>query len=413
MAQGDTTMNAPAGEARPNIVGEREVLVLDGRLIEDGAPVRIAVRDGRIADIVRLGESRSDLWIGPGWIDLQINGWEGHDPNTAEVDADVVSAMIRAIWRSGVAASAITICTSSEPRLLASFRAVVAACEADPLIAAGVVGIHVEGPHIAREDGPRGAHPLEHVRPPDIAEYRRWQKAAAGRIRIVTVSPEYPEAIDYIRALVADGVVVSIGHSAATGDQIRAAVDAGARWSTHLGNGAHALLPRHPNYIWDQLSEDRLSAGFIFDGQHLPTSVMRPFVRAKGVERTILVSDAVAVGGLPPGIYEMFSGVTVELTASGRLQLQGTPYLAGAVAPLPVCIANAVRHAGVTLGEAVRMVTANPARLLGLPWTDGRESVRIESAANLTVFSQSPDTLDIRIARTLVAGTTVYASDPA
>ena len=165
----------------------------------------------------------------------------------------------------------------------------------------------------------------------------------------------------------ADGVIASIGHSAATGDQIRAAVDAGARWSTHLGNGAHALLPRHPNYIWDQLSEDRLSAGFIFDGEHLPTSVMRPFVRAKGVERTVLVSDAVAVGGLHPGVYEMFSGVTVELTAGGRLQLHGTPYLAGAVAPLQVGVANAVRHAGVTLAEAVRMVTANPARLLGLP----------------------------------------------
>lgn len=406
-------MNAPADEALPHIVPGPDVQILEGRLIEGGAPVRIAVRDGRIADIVRMGDSRSDVWISPGWIDLQINGWEGHDPNTAEVDGGVVSAMVRAIWRSGVAASAVTICTSSEPRLLASFRAVVAACEADALIAAGVVGIHVEGPHIAREDGPRGAHPLEHVRPPDIAEYHRWQEAAAGLIRIVTVSPEYPESIPYIRELVADGVVVSIGHSAATGDQIRAAVDAGARWSTHLGNGAHATLPRHPNYIWDQLAEDRLSAGFIFDGQHLPPSVMRPFVRAKGVERTVLVSDAVAVGGLPPGVYEMFSGVTVELTATGRLQLQGTPYLAGAVAALPVCVANAVRHAGVTLGEAVRMVTANPAGLLGLPRNDGRDSVRIGSAANLTVFRQSPGSLDIHIMRTMVAGTTVYAADPA
>jgi len=406
-------VNTPADDAVPHIVPVPDVLMLEGRLIEDGAPVRVAVRDGRIADIVRLGESLSDVWISPGWIDLQINGWEGHDPNTADVDGDVVSAMVRAIWRSGVAASAITICTSSESRLLAAFRAVVAACGADALIAAGVVGIHVEGPHIAREDGPRGAHPLKHVRPPDIAEYHRWQEAAQGRIRIVTVSPEYPEALPYIRAIVADGVVASIGHSAATGDQIRAAVDAGARWSTHLGNGAHALLPRHPNYIWDQLSEDRLSAGFIFDGQHLPPSVMRPFVRAKGVERTVLVSDAVAAGGLPPGIYEMFSGVTVELTASGRLQLQGTPYLAGAVAALPVCVANAVRHAGVTLGEAVRMVTANPAGLLGLPWTDGRDSVRVGSTANLTLFRQSPDSLDIRIVRTIVAGTTVDATDPA
>jgi N-acetylglucosamine-6-phosphate deacetylase len=272
------------------------------------------------------------------------------------------------------------------------------------------VAIHVEGPHIAKADGPRGAHPLEHIRPPDIAEYRRWQTAARGRIRIITISPEYADAIAYIRAIVADGVIASIGHTAATGDQIRAAVDAGARWSTHLGNGAHASLPRHPNYVWDQLGEDRLSAGFIFDGQHLPTSVMKSFVRAKGVERTILVSDAVSFAGLPPGIYDLFNGAQVELTPGGRLQLHGTPYLAGAVAALPVCVANAVRHAGVTLGDAVRMVTANPARLLGLPVTDGRDSVRVGSAAHLTVFRQSSATLDIQILETIVAGERVFGT---
>ena len=286
------------------------------------------------------------------------------------------------------------------------------ACDADPLIAASVVGIHVEGPHIAREDGPRGAHPLPHIRPPDVAEYRRWQDAARGRIRIITVSPEYDEAIDYIRAIVADGVVASIGHTAATGDQIRAAVDAGARWSTHLANGAHALIPRHPNYIWDQLSEDRLSAGFIFDGHHLPPSVMKPLIRAKGVERSILVSDAVTFAGLPPGVYELFNGAAVELLPSGRLELQGTPYLAGAVAMLPVCVANAVRYAGVTLTEAVRMVTANPARLLGLPPLDGRDSVRIGGAANLTLFRQAPASLDVEVEMTVVAGQPVYAADP-
>ncbi len=300
-------------------------LIVEGRLVEGGAAVRITVRDGIVAAMDRIDAAADDRWIGPGWIDLQINGFDGHDPNGADASPDVVEAMVRAMWRTGVAAAAITICTESEQRMIASLRAVAGACERDALIAASVVGIHVEGPHIAREDGPRGAHPLEFIRPPDIAEYRRWQDAAGGSIRIVTVSPEYDEAIPYIRAIVADGVVASIGHTAATGDQIRAAVDAGARWSTHLGNGAHAMLPRHPNYVWDQLSEDRLSAGFIFDGHHLPASVMQPFVRAKGVERTILVSDAVSFAGLPPGIYDAFSGAQVELTAEGRLQLHGTP----------------------------------------------------------------------------------------
>jgi N-acetylglucosamine-6-phosphate deacetylase len=390
--------------------GQPGEIVIDGRSIEDGGAIRITVRDGVIADVARL-EVVADLpWIGPGWIDLQINGFDGHDPNAADVSVDVVAAMVRSMWRTGVAAAAITICTESEERMVRSLRAIDEACLADPLTSAAVVGIHVEGPHIAREDGPRGAHPLEFVRPPDVAEYRRWQDAAGGRIRIITVSPEYDEAIAYIETVVADGVVASIGHTAATGHQIRAAVDAGARWSTHLGNGSHALVPRHPNYIWDQLSEDRLSAGFIFDGQHLPPSVMKPLVRAKGVERTILVSDAVSFAGMPPGIYELFSGASVELTAEGRLQLYGTPYLAGAVAALPVCIGNAVRHAGVTLAEAIRMVTANPARLLNLPLSDGRESVRIGSAANLTAFRQSPVSLDIEVVQTVVAGREVFSA---
>jgi N-acetylglucosamine-6-phosphate deacetylase len=388
-------------------------LIFEGRLIEDGRPARITIRDGIVAEITRPAGGSEATWIGPGWMDLQINGFAGHDPNAADASAAVVTAMVRAMWPSGIAASCITICTEAEERILQSLRAVADASDADPLIAASVLGIHVEGPHIAREDGPRGAHPLAHVRPPDVAEYRRWQQAARGRIRIITVSPEYDEAVGYIRAIVADGVVASIGHTAATGDQIRAAVDAGARWSTHLANGAHALMRRHPNYIWDQLSEDRLSAGFIFDGHHLPPSVMKPLIRAKGVERSILVSDAVTFAGLPPGIYELFNGADVELLPSGRLELHGTPYLAGAVAMLPVCVANAVRHAGVTLPEAVRMVTANPAGLLGLPPLDGRDSVRVGAAANLTLFRQSPASLDIEVEMTVVAGQPVYVADPA
>ena len=386
------------------------VSVVEGRLVEDGRPVRITIRAGIVTDIARPPTGSDPTWIGPGWMDLQINGFGGHDPNAVDTGPEVVASMVRSMWPTGIVASCITICTEAEERILRSLRAIVDACDADPLIAASVLGIHVEGPHIAREDGPRGAHPLAHIRPPDVAEYRRWQDAAKGRIRIVTVSPEYDGAIGYIRAIVADGVIASIGHTAANGDQIRAAVDAGARWSTHLGNGAHALLPRHPNYIWDQLTEDRLSAGFIFDGHHLPPSIMKPFIRAKGIERTILVSDAVNFAGMPPGIYELFNGASAELTPEGRLQLYGTPYLAGAVAALPVCVSNAVRHGGVTLSDAVRMVTANPARLLGLPSGDGRDSVRIGSSANLTVFRQSPATLDIEIVMTIVAGRVVYAA---
>ena len=383
-------------------------LRLLGRSAEDGDVVRIEVEDGVVAAIQRVDEDPGDTWISPGWIDIQINGYDGHDPNAADADAAVTVAMVRALWRAGVTGSCVTICTESEAHIVARLQAIAAACAADPQVAASVVGIHVEGPHIATEDGPRGAHPLRHVRPPDVAEYRRWQAAADGGIRIITVSPEYDGAVDYIRAIVADGVIASIGHTVATGDQIRAAVDAGARWSTHLGNGAHAVMPRHPNYIWAQLAEDRLSAGFIFDGHHLPPEVMRTVIRAKGIERSVLVSDAVSMAGQPPGRYRMFDGGEVELLPNGRLELAGTPYLAGAATALPTCVANAVRHAGVTLSEAVRMVTANPSRLIGLPLAGGRESLRVGVAASLTMFRQSQRSGDIEVLRTVLDGRVVY-----
>jgi N-acetylglucosamine-6-phosphate deacetylase len=395
----------------PEAGGERADVVLDGRSVEDGQPIRVRVVGGRISAIDRIDRSDEQVWIAPGWLDIQVNGFDGHDPNSADSTPLATREMVRALWRFGVSGSCPTICTESEAHIVRSLRAIADACDADPLIAESVVGIHVEGPHIAREDGPRGAHPLRHVRPPDIEEFRRWQAAAGGRIKIVTLSPEYDGAIAYIEAIVADGVVASIGHTAATSDQIRAAVDAGARWSTHLGNGAHALIPRHPNYIWDQLAEDRLSAGFIFDGQHLPPSVMKSVIRAKEIERSILVSDALFVAGLAPGVYNLPDGAAVELQESGRLELQGTPYLAGAAAPLSVCVGNAVRHADVTWSEAIRMVTANPSRLLGLPIAAGHESLRVGATANLTVLHVPANGTDIAVLRTVVAGRIVHDSD--
>ena len=168
-------------------------------------------------------------------------------------------------------------------------------------------------------------------------------------------------------------------------------MDAGATCSTHLGNGAHAVMRRHPNYVWDQLAEDRLAAGFIFDGHHLPPSVMRSVVRAKGVERSILVSDAVSVAGMVPGRYRLFDDIEVELRANGRLELTGTPLLAGATTAIPTCIANAVRYADVTLRDAVRMVTANPSRVLGLAPGAGHERLAAGMTADLSLFRVSPD----------------------
>jgi N-acetylglucosamine-6-phosphate deacetylase len=384
-----------------------------GREVGSGSPVRLVVEGGRVAVLERPteapGESSaaSDVWVSAGWLDIQVNGFGGFDPNDVGAGAEATAGTVRALWPYGVTGTLITICTQAEAHITAAVRAVVDACDADPLVAASVLGIHVEGPHIATEDGPRGAHPLTWVRPPDVAEFRRWQEAARGRIRMVTLSPEYPEAAAYTRALVDDGVVVAVGHTAADSSQIRAMVDAGATCSTHLGNGAHAMIRRHPNYVWDQLAEDRLSAGFIFDGHHLPPSVMRTVLRAKGVDRAYLVSDAVAVAGLAPGRYTWAGGIEVELRDDGRLELAGTPLLAGAVTAIPTCVGNAVRYAGVTLGDAVRMVTATPSRVLGIGLGAGHERLMTGMAANLTLFRMSSGG-DVEVVATVVAGEVVH-----
>lgn len=229
-----------------------------------------------------------------------------------------------------------------------------------------IAGFHVEGPHIGIEDGPRGAHPARWVRPPDISEFQRWQDATGNRVRIVTLSPHWPEAPEYIHAVTQTGTVVSIGHTGATKEQIAAAVDAGATLSTHLGNAAPAMMRKHPNCIWDQLADDRLNASFIVDGIHLESAFFRAALRAKSLERSILVTDAAAPAGAAPGSYRL-GELDVELTADDRVVLAGKDKLAGSALRMNRAIANAMRIAGVSLRDAVQMASTNPARLIGLP----------------------------------------------
>ncbi len=379
----------------------------EGRLIESNYPVQLEVTDSVIGRIESL-HTAPDVWIAPGLLDIQVNGYAGHDVNALHVTPQIIIDLAHALWKRGVTAFCPTVITQSEAHICHALQAIAAACKADPLIAHSIPCIHVEGPYISPEDGPRGAHPLEHVRPPDLDEYYRWQEAAEGRIGIITLSPEYPVTPEYVRAVTADGVIIALGHTGADEEHIRAAVDAGAHLSTHLGNGSHAQIKRHPNYIWEQLAEDRLTASFICDGHHLPPSVMKAMLRAKGIERSILVSDAVAIAGLEPGIYRTAVGGQVELLPSGRLNLYGTPYLAGSSSSLPECIANVVRYAGMTLLDAVRMASANPVQLLGLDSQHKRGSVRSGAAADLTLFHVDQASGDLIIEATIVHGELVY-----
>jgi len=219
----------------------------------------------------------------------------------------------------------------------------------------------VEGPHISPDDGPRGAHPRRWVRKPDLDEFHRWQDATDGTVKLVTLAPEWPEAPRYIEAIVAKGVVASIGHTNADTQQIADAVSAGATLSTHLGNGAHQVLRRHPNYIWDQLAEDRLMADFIVDGIHLQSAFLKSAIRAKGLQRSVLVTDAAGPAGARPGRYRL-GEQDVDLTEDGRVVLAGQDKLAGSALRMDRGVENLMKLAGLTLAEAARMATVNAAK---------------------------------------------------
>jgi N-acetylglucosamine-6-phosphate deacetylase len=305
-------------------------------------------------------------WIAPGFLDIQVNGFGGQEFSSRELTPQKVLEIVRSFDAFGVVRCCPTVTTESLDVLEHALRTIAAACESSPEVARRVVGVHLEGPFITREDGPRGAHPLPHCREPDWDVFQRLQEVAKGRIRIHTMSPEFDGSADFIRRVAQSGVVVAIGHTSARPSQIRRAVDAGARLSTHLGNGSHARVHRHRNYIWAQLAEDRLMASLIVDGHHLPPELVKTFVRTKTADRCILVSDMSGQAGQPPGRYQS-DFCDIEILPGGRLVVAGQrELLAGAALPIGPAIPNVMHFAGVRLAEAVRMAADHPARLLGV-----------------------------------------------
>jgi len=385
---------------------------ITGRRYDTGEVVAIQFDAGRITRIEpaeHAARSTATLpWIAPGFVDLQVNGYHGQEFNDSALTVAAIAQVCRAMDCDGVTSFLPTATTHSSEMLLHTFTTLAAACEEDDGVARRVPGFHLEGPYISPSDGPRGAHPREHCRPPDWDEFQQFQEAADGRIKIVTLSPEYDAAPRFIAKAAASGVLVAIGHTAADSDQIRAAVDAGARMSTHLGNGAHGTIRRHPNYIWDQLAEDRLVASLIVDGHHLPPAVVKTFVRAKTIDRCVLVSDLVGMAGMPAGHYANTSIGDIEVLDDGRLVVAGQrQYLAGAGLPITHGIANLMRFAGIDLRMAIDLAARRPAELIGLD----RGRLEVGAIADLVQFrspNDDDDTAPIRILTTFSAGERVW-----
>jgi N-acetylglucosamine-6-phosphate deacetylase len=314
----------------------------------------------------------------PGFFDLQVNGFAGVDFNNPDCSAEQLQHATDQLRATGVTRYLPTLVTSSLEWFARCAQVLL------QFVHPAIAGIHMEGPYISSQDGARGAHAQAHVIPASIEDFESRQEAAKGCIRMVTLAPEVPGALSLIEHLVASDVRVAIGHTNATAAQIRAAIHAGATLSTHLGNGCAQTLPRHPNFIWEQLAADELYASFIVDGHHLPAATVKSMVRAKTAARTVLVTDAMAAAGCAPGSY-VIGELAVELSAEGRVSEPGAAHLAGSALSMQNAVANTVCFTGLSLEEVLPMASTQPASYLGLE-TAGRVVVEWdESDCRLSV----------------------------
>lgn len=357
-----------------------------GLSAETGTPITVTVSDGLIQKIEPRPEASVSQWISPGWIDLQVNGFSGVDYNSAATTTEEIGRSIEAQRKTGVTRLLPTVITGDLGEMAACLANLARAKRELPA-GASIVGFHVEGPWISPEDGPRGAHPREHVRPASVEEFKRLQDAAEGLIRLLTLAPESPGALALVEYAAGSGVTASIGHTGATAEQLEAAVSAGATMTTHLGNGAHPVLPKATNYILRQMADDRLCAGLIVDGIHLTPEFVKIAVRAKGPARAFLVTDAVAPAGCAPGLHPLGSQ-QVRLSEDGSVRLPDGR-LAGSSLRMDRAVENVMRFAGIGVEQACRMASVNAARAIGLPERSG--FLHPGDQANLTLFTLSTE----------------------
>lgn len=333
-------------------------------------PVRVSVNSGLTESLDQVNLPQHEIealpWIAPGLFDIQVNGANGIWFSDEQLTVDQVCDVLITFRAHGVARLFPTLITNSVEALEHGFRILRAAREQHAWVRRMIVGYHLEGPCISSEDGPRGAHPLQHVRGCNWEEFTRLQAAAGNLIRLVTLAPEADGAVDFIKRFTNAGGVIAIGHTAANSEQIQAAVEAGARLSTHFGNGAHGMLRRHPNYLWDQLAEPRLIPSLITDGHHIPASVAKSVLLAKGLEHVIITCDSSGLAGCPPGEYAAAGG-RCEVLEDGRIVVAGQrQFLAGSGAFTEECVAGMQQMTGIDLPTAWNMAHGIPAQLVGV-----------------------------------------------
>lgn len=378
---------------------------LEGILYSDGGWVNISTKNGKISGINRLskGDKGSKIYVAPGLLDVQINGYMGVDFSGPDLTVEGVRKATKALWKAGVTTYFPTIITSDFKRMKRNF-AILAEAQKDPEIGGSIPGFHLEGPYISPLPGFRGAHLEKYIKNPDWDEFQELQKAANNGIKLITLAPELEGAIPFIRNCVANGIIVALGHHNGSAVDIERAIDAGAKMATHLGNGCANEINRHHNPLWPQLADDRITPSIIADGFHLTKEEVRSFYKVKGPNKTILVSDALDLAGLPPGEYTR--GERTLLLTPNVVKLPKENVLAGAASPISACVGVIMDYTQCTLNDAIQMASTNPAKMFSL-----NELGEIGQGKRADIILFELDDNKVIIHKTFVSGQLVYSKD--
>jgi N-acetylglucosamine-6-phosphate deacetylase len=367
------------------------LLVDDGVIVEiDSRTRREVPKDCRVVD-------SGDGILAPGFVDIHIHGGGGHD--VMEPEPNALPSVERLLARHGVSSYFPTTVTAPIDQTLAALEWLANAIEGKEKnqrsgkLRAQPVGIHLEGPFISHAR--RGVHPSENLLPPTLGMFDRFWQAARGHIRVMTIAPELPGALEVITEASRCGVCVSIGHSDADLDAARAAVTAGARHATHTFNAMRPLGHRDPGILGEVLTDSKLSGDIIADGIHVDPVVVQLFLQAKGPDNAVLVTDAIAATGMPDGRYRLGS-LEVNLK-DGKCLSDGK--LAGSVLTMDRAIRNVMRFAQWDLQRALSLATLNPARVVGLA---GAGRLRVGAQADIVVLSPTGE-----VKKTIIGGSDI------
>jgi len=346
-------------------------------MIEDDRLASIASRESaELPAGVRVLDFPGAI-LAPAFFDVHIHGAAGHDLMEATPEAlGAISSFLATRGTGSFLATTVTAPLDTTLRAVEGLARLIAqppaAGHARPL------GIHLEGPFLSHAK--RGVQPAQHLLAPDIATFDRLFEAAEGHVRLMTLAPELPGAVELAAHATRRGVRVSVGHSNATAAETRAAIAAGAASATHTFNAMRPLDHREPGILGTVLTSDALYAELICDGIHTAPEIVQLWWRSKGSERAILVTDAMSAAGMPDGEYHL-GGFAVQV-ADGRAMANGV--LAGSVLTLDRALANFIAFTGATVEQGLRLITANPAAMTGLTGQAG--SLAVGQPANLVAI---------------------------